>query len=429
MKKTLLLLSLVWIGTVGSQAVAGAADGPMVLRTVTLEEAWKLAESASPALRSAQANLQALDAQIAEARSVLWNNPQLSGEFARRTTPQPGLPDQNIREWAVGISQAFETGGQAQHRREAAESERAALDGQIEEMRRQLRFDVERSFVQILGLQQRSALEEEAIKTLEQTAGAVRSRVAAGEDTRLDGNVAAVEVGRARNQLAGLAVQLVEARTQLALLLQLPPGELPRAQGTLERAAVYTLAELLESASRRPQLAAMDQRERAARSRLSLERAAVSPDVTVGIGIAREGPGDARERVTGLNVSVPLPLFRRNSAAIARANADLTQIQIERLAGEREARASVGGLWIKLEGLRARVAQVRASIVVALDENQRLSTRAYREGELGLLELLVVTRQVVEGRRDLLDAEIEVALARIALEQAAGWSGATARSQ
>jgi len=425
----LLLVCLVWTGMAGSQAASVAAGSALSLRTITLEEAWNLAESASPALRTAQANLQALDAQIAEARSVLWNNPQLSGEFARRTAPQPGLPDQNTREWAVGISQAFETGGQARYRRDAAESEKAALEGQIEEMRRQLRFDVERSFVQILGLQLRSALEEEAIKTVEQTAGAVRSRVAAGEDTRLDGNVAAVEVGRARNQLASLAVQLIEVRTQLALLLQLPPGELPRAQGTLERAGSYTLAELLDAASRRPQFTAMEQRERAARSRLSLERAAVSPDVTVGLGIAREGPGDARERVTGLNVSVPLPLFRRNAAAIARASADLAQVQIERQAGEREARASVSALWIKLDGLRARVAQVRSSIVAGLDENQRLSTRAYREGELGLLELLVVTRQVVEGRRDLLDAEIEAASTRIALEQAAGWSGATPRPQ
>jgi len=425
----LLLLCFVWIGTAGSQAASAAAGSPAVLRTITLEEAWNLAESASPALRTAQANLQAVEAQIAEARSLLWNNPQLSGESARRSAVQPGLPDQRTREWAVGISQAFETGGQAQYRRAAAESDKAALEGQIEEMRRQLRFEVERGFVQVLGLQQRSSLEDEAIKSVEQTAGAVRSRVTAGEDTRLDGNVAAVEVGRARNQLARLAAELVEARTQLALLLQLPPGELPRAQGTLARDGTYTLAELLESASRRPQFAAMDQRQRAARSRLSLERAAVSPDVTVGLGIAREGPGDARERVTGLNVSVPLPLFRRNAAAIARASADLTQLQIERQASEREARASVSALWIKLEGLRSRLAQVRSGIVAALDENQRLSTRAYREGELGLLELLVVTRQVVEGRRDLLEAEIEAALTRIALEQAAGWSGAAPRPQ
>jgi len=423
----LLLLCLVWAGGAGGQPHQPSAAETITLRTYTLDDAWRAAETASPALRGTQANALALDAQVTESRSALWNNPQLSGEFARRRTPQPGLSDQSTREWALGLSQAFETGGQAQYRRDAADGERAALEAQIEETRRQLRFEVERSFLQILGLQQRISLEDEAIKTVEQAANAVRSRVAAGEDTRLDGNVAAVEVGRARNQLAGLTAQLIEARSQLASLMQLPAGELPIAQGELDRSANYTLAQLLASASRRPQFEALTQREQAARSRLGLERAARSPDVTVGLGIAREGPGEARERVTGVNVSVPLPLFRNNAAAIGRASADLTQVQIERQAAEREARAAVTALWVKLDGLTSRIAQIRSNIVAALDENQRLSTRAYREGELGLLELLVVTRQVLDGRRDLLEAVTEAALTRVALEQAAGWASTGAK--
>lgn len=423
MKTILLLLCLVWVNPVRGQALQPTARAPLTLRTITLTEAWRMAEAVSPALRSAQAELGALDGQIAESRSPLWNNPQLSADFARRRTPQVGLSDQTEREWAIGINQAFETGGQVRYRREAAESDKAALEAQMEETRRQLRSEVERSFIQIVSLQQRSALEQDAIKTLLQAADAVRRRVDAGEDTRLDGNVALVEVARGRNQLAALQAQLIEARTQLATLLQMVPGELPLAQGDLDPAPRYSLAQLLESASNRPQFEALNQRERAARSRLSLERAAVSPDVTIGLAIAREGPGDARERITGINVSVPLPVFRRNAAAIARASSDLTQVQIERQTAGREARAAVTALWVKLDGLKSRIAQIRSNIVAALDDNQRLSTRAYREGELGLLELLVVTRQVLDGRRDLLEAVSEAALTRVALEQAAGWAG------
>jgi cobalt-zinc-cadmium efflux system outer membrane protein len=420
----------VTIFCLATATVAHAQTPPAVSDTVTftsltLEEAVRSAEAVSPSLQKARAELQALEAEIIESRSPLWNNTQISAEYARRTTPNPGLPDERSRDWALGLSQAFETGGQAKHRRAAAESAKAAMDARIEELRRQLRFEVERGFFQVLSLQQRSALEEEAIRSVEQAANAVKSRVAAGEDTRLDGNVAAVEVGRARNQLAGLTDQLVQARAELADLLQLPPGQLPRVQGELGRTETYTLADLLESARKRPQFEALTQQERAARSRLALERAAVSPDVTVGIGIAREGPGDTRERITGINVSVPLPLFRRNAAAIGRASSELTQVQIERQVAEREARAGVVALWSRLQALQARIGQIRSSIVAALDENQRLSTRAYREGELGLLELLVVTRQVLDGRRDLLEAETEAALARIALEQAAGWAGTT----
>ncbi|MPZ45741.1 MAG: TolC family protein [Betaproteobacteria bacterium] len=426
MRFAVTICCLATVAVAHAQALQQAPDS-VTLTSLTLEEALRMAEAASPSLQKARAELQALEADIVESRSPLWNNPEISAEYARRTTPNPGLPDERAREWALGISQAFETGGQSKHRRAAADSAKAAMDAQIEELRRQLRFEVQRGFLQVLSLQQRSALEEEAIRTVEQAANAVKSRVAAGEDTRLDGNVAAVEVGRAHNQLASLIDQLAQARAEFADLLQMPPGQLPQVQGDLGRTATstYRLIDLLESSRQRPQFEALAQRERAARSRLALERAAVSPDVTVGIGIAREGPGDTRERIKGINVSVPLPLFRRNAAAIGRASSELTQVQIERQAAEREARASVIALWSRSEALRARIEQIRSSIVAALDENQRLSTRAYREGELGLLELLVVTRQVLDGRRDLLEAQTEAALTRTALEQAAGWADAT----
>ena len=48
------------------------------------------------------------------------------------------------------------------------------------------------------------------------TAAAVEKRRAAGEDTRLDANVALVEAERARNQLALAQEQLLEARAALA---------------------------------------------------------------------------------------------------------------------------------------------------------------------------------------------------------------------
>ena len=64
---------------------------------------------------------------------------------------------------------------------------------------------------------------------------------------------------------------------------------------------------------------ALDYREHAAKSCLDLERASTYPDVIVGLTAAREGSMDARETVTGLSLSLPLPLFRRNDTRIGRA--------------------------------------------------------------------------------------------------------------
>ncbi|MDA8255028.1 MAG: TolC family protein, partial [Betaproteobacteria bacterium] len=312
---------------------------PALSAPLTLEQAWEQAEQANPSLRSTQANLAAAEGELTDARAPLWNNPQLATEWRKRTLPQTADPARINREWMVGLAQTFEIAGQQGKRRSAAEQSLAATQEVIAETRRQLRAEVEQRFVQVLSLQLRIQMEERTLKLIEEAASAVRKRVAAGEDSRLDGNLAKVEAERAQNQVSVLREQLVQARAELGTLLQLPADNLPEAGGYLDpSSASYTLQELLASAADRPLLRAFDYREKAARSRLDLERAAVYPDVTLGLSSAREGPADSRDRITGLSVSLPLPLFRRNDTGIGRATTELTQVRVQQQAVQRDAR-------------------------------------------------------------------------------------------
>lgn len=389
--------------------------------TLTLERAWQLAEENNPQLRSTRAALDAAQGELADARGLLWNNPQLSAERRRKEVPQPAASAQTNREWSVGLSQTFEIAGQQGARKRAAEQSLAATQEAIAETRRQLRAEVENRFVRVLGLQQRIRMEEQTLNLVEDAAAAVGKRVKAGEDSRLDGNLAQVEAERARNQIAALREQLVQARAELASTLQLPADNLPHVEGMLDRDAPYTLDELMTAAQNRALLRALDHQEQAAKSRLDLERASVYPDITLGLTSAREGPSDARERIVGLSVSLPLPLFRQNAGGIGRATTEFTQTQIEKQAANRDVRAQVIALWERLENLQARVKRLNESVLPSLAENQRLSATAFRAGEIGLLQLLLVNRQVLDGQRDLLDARTELRLTRVALEAAAGW--------
>ncbi|WP_265942191.1 TolC family protein [Dechloromonas sp. A34] len=406
------VLSAVALGT-------RAAEPPL-----TLERAWQLAEEANPTLKAAQASLSAAEGQLTDARGLLWNNPQLAAERARRKVPQPGLGNDVQREWRAEISQTLEIAGQHGYRRGAAEQDLSAFKATVEETRREVRAEVAQKFVRVLGLQARTTMEAELVGLIRDAAGAAKKRFEAGEDTRLDANLAEVELGRAENQLEAAREQLIQARAKLATTLQLPAEALPEVQGALssEAGVPYTLEQLQAVAADRPLLRALDHHEQAARSRLGLERAAVYPDVTVGLFAGREGPGDVRERITGLSVSLPLPLFRRNAAGIGRASTELTQTQIERQAALRDTRATVLAVWQRLDSLRARVQRLEQVVLQRLQENQRLSTTAYRAGEINLTQLLLATRQVLDTRREVLEAMTDLALTRVELEQAAGWS-------
>lgn len=387
--------------------------------TLTLDEAWRLAEAANPALKTKQAQLAAAEGSRADAAAPLYNNPQLALENTRRSVPQADRRG----EWSAGISQTFEVAGQRGHRLAASEAALAALRAEIEDTRRQLHAEVALAFYRVLALQRRAEVDEEALKLFESTAAAVQKRRAAGEDTKLDANVAAVEAERARNQLAMAREQLLEARAELATRLQLPPGAAPQAAGDLadKAATSYTLEALLSAIEAQPRLRALAARQDSANARLQLEQAGRYPDVTVGLNLGREGPGDARERLTTLSVSVPLPLFKRNGAGIGQASSELSQARIEREATGRDLRAQVYTLWTKVQSLQARVRRLQDSVLPALADNQQLSVKSQRAGQIGLLELIVVNRQALDVRRDLIDALGDLQAARHTLEAAAGW--------
>lgn len=395
---------------------------------LTLEDSWRLAETSNPALRATVASLSAREGELRDARAPLWNNPEMSVAHHRREVPQVSDFTQINREWSIGLAQTFEIAGQQAERRAAAEQSLAASQQGITEARQQVHGEVERRFVRVLSLQLRIETEQATLKLIEDAAKAVSRRVAVGEDSRLDGNLARIEAERAHNQLALLREQLVEARTDLAMLLQLPANELPQVQGVLDRAAVsYSLEDLLKSSAQRPLLRSLQHREQAARSRLDLERAMRYPGVTVEFDSGREGVSDARETVVGLNVSMPLPLFRRNASGIGWASTELTQIEIERAATGRDVRAQVIALWERVTSLGARVQRLKTSVLPSLEENQHLSTLAFRTREIGLPQLLLVNRQLLEGQRDLLDARTDLRLTQVALEVTAGWQPASQR--
>jgi len=389
---------------------------------LTLAEAMRLAETAHPIVRAREAQLAAAEGSRREASALLFNNPELSTEQTRRRL---GPPDGSRTERSVGIAQPFETGGQQSRRREAAAANLDALRAEIEDTRRQARADAATRFFAVLAAQRRVQLEQRSLDLFDGSAQAVAKRRTAGEDTRLDANVAMVEAERARNALALAGEKLIEARSELATAVQLPPSALPEVAGDVAMAVgdplPYSLDQLLASAQAMPKQRALLARQDAARAKLGVERASRSPDVTVGLYVGREGPSAARERLTTLSISVPLPLFKRNDAAIGQALTEMTQVEVERTSVMRDTEARVRQLWSRLMSQRDRVQRLQSVMVPASTDNQQLSVKSRQAGQIGLLDQLIVNRQTLDAERDLNDLLADMQTTRIELEHAAGW--------
>jgi cobalt-zinc-cadmium efflux system outer membrane protein len=418
MRFPLLALAFVLAASTVPTSAQTAGSGPL-----TLAEALRLAETGSPAVRAREAQLAAAEGSRREAASLLFNNPELSVERTRRSAT---APDGSAREWGLGIAQPIEIGGQQARRREAASASLEALRAEIEDARRQARAEASLRFHAVLAAQRRVQLERRSVELFDSTAQAVSKRRSAGEDTRLDANVALIEAERARNALAVSQEHVQDAKAELATALQLPPSAVPEVIGELGVPSgaplPYGLDQLLASAQSLPRQRALAAREDAARARVGVERASRYPDVTVGLNVGREGAGDGRERVTTLSFSVPLPLFKRNDAAIGQALSEATQAEIERATATRDGQAQVRRLWSRLDSQRERVARLQRAMLAASTDNQQLAAKSRQAGQIGLLDQLLVNRQALDAERDLNEALAEFHTTRIELENAAGWS-------
>ena len=398
-----------------------SAQGVNPPSALTLEQALRRAEEANPGLQATQAGRLAARGEELEASALFHRNPELTLGATRRRAPGLDGSDTTFSESAITLSQSLELGGQPGYRRAAANHSSQAVEAEVADAWVRLRAEVELAFDKVLLLQRRLDAIRRTAAVVDQAATAVGKRVSEGEDSRLDGNLASVEAGRIHAEVQAVEEQLTAARANLATLLQLPPSEVPEVLGDLSKDLPrYRLEDLLTRAAARPGLAALGAREAAAQSRLELERAARVPDLTVGLGATREGPPGLRENAATLTFSLPLPLFQHNDAAIGRAMTERDRAVIERRAATRDSEARVRAQWERTRSLEARLGRLRDAVLPKLEQNELLSTKAYDAGEIGVVQLLLVTRQVLDARRDYLDALGDFTEARIALELAAG---------
>jgi len=71
-------------------SVAAQVTHTQPVQALTLDEAWRLAVAANPALRGKHAQLIAAEGARADAGAALYNNPQLTLENTRRSAPPDG---------------------------------------------------------------------------------------------------------------------------------------------------------------------------------------------------------------------------------------------------------------------------------------------------------------------------------------------------
>jgi cobalt-zinc-cadmium efflux system outer membrane protein len=153
--------------------------------------------------------------------------------------------------------------------------------------------------------------------------------------------------------------------------------------------------------------------------KVSLAKNERFPSVTVGPFISQDKAVDT-ERTIGIGVSMPLPLWNRNTGNIETAKAREQQAQTSLLVTQREIERRVTENALALQVKLAEMAKWQADAPQKFREAAALADRHYRLGAVPIATYVELQKQYLEAIGAMLDTKQEALAAAQTLEQLTG---------
>jgi cobalt-zinc-cadmium efflux system outer membrane protein len=140
------------------------------------------------------------------------------------------------------------------------------------------------------------------------------------------------------------------------------------------------------------------------------------PTIRVGPTFSEENAGNERERIIGVGISLPLPLWNRNQGNIEAAVARQMQAEVSLSVTERELQRQVLEAALTYETKLREMAKWRPDSVQHFKEAAELADRHYRLGAVPIATYVELQKQYLEAVEGLLDTKKEALEAAARLE-------------
>ncbi|HET7695079.1 MAG TPA: TolC family protein [Vicinamibacterales bacterium] len=280
-----------------------------------------------------------------------------------------------------------------------------------------LRSDAAAAVSRAVAEQARLEAARAYMRELERLIEILRTREREGEGSRFDRLRAEEEYREANQVVASATAALAEARSVLTGMLprDVPASTIAAASPSGPMPAIDALS--ARAIAARAELRALQQTEARAAFEADAARRARLPAPTVFGGLKRADDLSGRARGGVFGVTVSLPVFDRGGREAARWDAERARADAERASLEHRIRSEVAGA---AQVLSVRQAAIAAEGQAGAEELVQIAEIAYREGEVGILELLDAVRTAARARNRGIDLRLDVRLAQVALERAIG---------
>jgi cobalt-zinc-cadmium efflux system outer membrane protein len=298
-------------------------------------------------------------------------------------------------------------------------SAQAGIDRQraeVEEARRGAVFEAVLAFLEGVAASERLRIAEEGDTLSRELLNATERRYALGDIAAIDVNLARIETARSAAALRSARADFTGAIGRLRAILRLPASEPIELRGSIERLAPASLDMLRAAIDERPQFVALRAETRQAEAQMQLGRAFGRPDLGLRVAYERE-EGDTI--VLG-GLTVTLPTFQRGQTDLALGGARASRARLELETAREMAVTELETAYAVYQQHAALAASLTAEATPSLSDNLDLARRSYEAGELNLMELLLVRRDVLETRTLMIERRLDAARSRITVDYVAG---------
>jgi outer membrane protein, heavy metal efflux system len=386
-------------------AVTAAAQS----RSMTLTDVLARAREHSPPIVSARLQLDEARARLAGASVRHQANPQLDVAVGNRNGPDTRFTDVEL-----GFGQLFEPGSRRSARVAGANAAIAQSTANIEVVTRTVLRDAAAAYYRALHAAERIRLLTASFDLASSVHSIADRRFQAGDIAVLDVNLARASLARVRAEREQAEASKALALGELRQLLRLDSDV--TVIGSLVTSAPADVDTALQSSTQRPELRALEAGIQEADAELQLGTSLSKSEYGLGVRYSRE-EGD--HIVLG-GLTLTLPMFSKGQEQRAAGSARAARLRAELDATRARIQAEVRATYEAYSRRRAAVQVLEADAIPGLDENERLTTRSFEVGQLGLPDLLLIRREILETRFQYLDALLGAAMARTDLDASAG---------
>ena len=372
----------------------------------------------NPELRFYEAEIKA--AKAGRQTAGLPGNPGVNGSVAQKSVRGGGLNAEGVA-WSVSVLQPFEWPGRLGLRKAIANRDIELAELGYERFKVALAGRVRALAYGLFAAQEKSAAAREVADRFQALREVLVQRDPAGLTPLLETRV--IEATELTMQRKASEATLA---TQAALL------ELNQLRGAVpeSRLTVTSTDLAFRPAEDMPALVALartnnfELRLRAVELaqhgfRVELARNERFPAISVGPSISEERAGD-RERMVGVGVSLPLPLWNRNQGNIEAATARQMQAEVSLNVTEREIQRKVIEAALTYQAKLREMARWRPDSAEHFRAAAELADRHYRLGAVPISTYVELQKQYLEAVEGLLDTKKEALEAATQLELLTG---------